>query len=280
MNKIFRSLICEGQASLAVIDATALVNDAIKIHGLDDKAAEILGGLLVCGAYCASCLKEKSGSLSITVKAKDGDGAVSVSADADLHVRGYADGSCAQSLVGGTFTVVREDGYSMPFVGACEIASDDISDLLAMYFQTSEQIPTAVKLVVEIAEDGSCSVAGGVIIQLLPDASDEQIDRATEALENYCKDARSVGELGADGVAQKYFGALISGVTYELFPDYICNCSEQKIRDNVLKAVGRDELLKIVAELGKVSVHCHYCNRDYEYDEKDIRSIFDKKTDE
>lgn len=279
MNKIFRSLICEGQASLTVIEATKLVNDSINIHSLGSKAAKILGGLLVCGAYCAANLKEKRGSVSLTVKAEKGDGAVSVSAGADLHVRGYADGSCGETLVGGTLTVVREDGYSAPYVGTCEISSDDVSDLLAKYFQVSEQIPTAVKLVVEISEDGNCHCAGGVVVQLLPDASDEQIDAAAAAFGAFCDDAGSLAELGAEGVAKQFFGKLISGVTYELFPDYICNCSEEKIR-GVLASVGKSELLKIVEEQGAVSVHCHYCNRDYVYDKEAIEAIFDKGIDE
>lgn len=279
MNKIFRSLICEEQASLTVLEVTDLVNRAIKIHSLKPTAARLLGGLLVCGAYCAANLKEKRGSVSLTVKAKDGDGAVSVSADADLHVRGYADGSCSDTLVGGTLTVVREDGYSAPYVGTCEIASDDISDLLAMYFQVSEQIPTAVKLIVEIGEDGTCLSAGGVVIQLLPDATDEQIDVAGEAFAAFCGEESSLKELGAQGVADRFFGKLISGVTYELFPDYICNCSDKKIR-GVLASVGKDELLKIVEEQGNVSVHCHYCNKDYVYNAKDIEEIFDKGIDE
>ncbi len=277
MNKIFRSLICEEQAQLTVLDVTDLVNDAIDIHHPDATAARILGGLLVCGAYCASGLKEKRGSVSLTVRAKDADGAVSVSADAELHIRGYADGSCNSTLVGGTLTVVREDGYSVPYVGTCEITSDDVSDLLAKYFQVSEQIPTAVKIFAEIGGDGRCKSAGGVVIQLLPDASDEQTERAEKAFAEYCENADSLASLGAEGVAKKFFGGLLSGVAYELFPDYICNCSESKIR-GILMSVGKDELLKLAAEQGNVSVHCHYCNKDYVYDARRIEEIFDGKT--
>lgn len=277
MNKIFRSLICKEQAQLTVLEVTDLVNEAIRIHGTDATASRILGGLLVCGAYCAANLKEKSGSVSLTVKAKDGDGAVSVSADSNLHVRGYADGSCHTTLVGGTLTVVREDGYSMPYVGTCEISSDDVSDLLATYFQVSEQIPTAVRIFAHIGGDGKCSSAGGVVIQLLPDADEEQIALAERAFEQFCADEDSLAALGADGVAKKFFGDILSGVTYELFPDYICNCSESKIR-GILMSVGKDELLKIAEERGNVSVHCHYCNKDYVYDKHKIEEIFDKQT--
>ncbi len=115
-DKILRALLCRGQVMLTVLDTTALVNKAIEIHGTAPRASKLLGGLLTCGAYLASGLKGDKGSVSVTVKAKDGDGAVSVSADAALHVRGYSDGACTESLAGGSLTVVREDGYSTPYV--------------------------------------------------------------------------------------------------------------------------------------------------------------------
>ena len=46
MDKILRALMCDGQVSLTVIDTTALVNEAVRIHKPKDKEAEILGGLL------------------------------------------------------------------------------------------------------------------------------------------------------------------------------------------------------------------------------------------
>jgi molecular chaperone Hsp33 len=65
------------------------------------------------------------------------------------------------------------------------------------------------------------------------------------------------------------------GGLYLYNPDYICNCSRAKI-ENVLLPVGKEELKKIIEEQGKVSVHCHYCNTDYNFDEKDIDELFKK----
>ena len=271
MDKILRTLICNGQVSLTVLDTTKLVQSAMDIHSLDGKAAKILGGLLTCGAYLASSLKSERGSVSITVKADGGDGAVSVSADAALHIRGYADGACNATLKGGSLTVVREDGFSnMPFVGNCEIDSDDISDILELYFGQSEQIPTAVNLSVSV-EDGKCKFAGGVVMQLLPDAADENVDTASTAFYAYKDDENSL--LNADGIYEKYFKELSDGELTTLFPEYKCNCSENKII-GVLASVGKTELKNICREQGEVKVHCHYCNRDYIFNEEKIEDLF------
>ena len=68
MNKLFKSLIYDMQVSLSVLETTEMVNDAIKVHNLDDTAAETLGGLLTACAYMAGCLKSEKGAVSITVK--------------------------------------------------------------------------------------------------------------------------------------------------------------------------------------------------------------------
>lgn len=272
MDKIIRTLICGGQVSLTVLSTRNLVNRAVQIHNPGVPAAKILGGLLTCGAYIASSLKEESGSVSLTVKAKGGDGAVSVSADRELHVRGYADGTCEQTLKGGALTVVREDGFSRPFVGTCEILSDDISDILETYFGQSEQIPTAVALYLDFGEEGECTLAGGVIMQLLPNAEEERIKLAGDAFYAF-KDGEKFG-FDADEIFETYFQPLVSDGAYTtLFPKYECNCSEKKIR-GVLASVGKAELLKIVEEMGEVRVHCHYCNRDYVYDKKSVEENF------
>jgi molecular chaperone Hsp33 len=40
--------------------------------------------------------------------------------------------------------------------------------------------------------------------------------------------------------------------------------------------LGKEELLKIIEEEGKVSVHCHYCNTDYTFERADIEKLFKK----
>ncbi|MGN0805913.1 MAG: Hsp33 family molecular chaperone HslO [Candidatus Coproplasma sp.] len=272
MDSIKRFLAYNGNVQVAVLETSALVNRAIEIHSTAPTASKILGGLLTCCAYFASGIKAESGAVSITVKAKDGDGAVSVSSDADLHVRGYADGSCANTLKGGSLTVVREDGFSVPFVGTCEIDSDDISDAFAKYFQQSEQIPTAVKVDVETDENGRCSGARGLVMQLLPDADEGEIARAEKAFERYC-DGNGLNDCPSEEVIEKLFGGDIYGEIVEVFPEYKCNCSEKKIR-GVLASVGKAELIKICEEQGQVKVHCHYCNTDYIYDKKFVEENF------
>lgn len=267
MDRILRTFVCGGNAQAAIMDTTDIVNRAIEIHSLSPKAAQILGGLLTCGAYLCSFLKTECGNVSLTVKAKNGDGAVSVSADSQLHVRGYADGACEQTLVGGDMTVVRDDGYFRPFVGACPIESDDVSDILSEYFFQSEQIPVYSYIKVDIDKDGKCAFAGGIVVQMMPGASADDEACAAELVEN-------LRLSGAGNLVKAAKEGLFGGeIIAEAFPEYKCNCSEEKIR-GVLASVGKTELLNICDEIGEVKVHCHYCNKDYVYKKKNIEEIF------
>jgi molecular chaperone Hsp33 len=142
------------------------------------------------------------------------------------------------------------------------------------YFHQSEQIPTAVAVGVKLDDSGKCIAAGGVIMQLLPDTSEENMDKAENAMQAFVNAADVVEQNGADGIIHKYFsGEIKKDGLYLLHPNYICNCSRRKI-ENVLLPIGKAELLDILKEQGKVSVHCHYCNTDYDFYKDDIDGLF------
>ncbi len=269
MNKLYKSLIFDRQVSLSVLETTELVNDAIKIHNLDCGSAKTLGSLLTCVAFMAGCLKSDRGAVSLTVKAGGNAGTASVSGDKDLHIRGYIDGSCSGRIDGGYLTVVKEDGFFRPFVGASELTGDSVSENLMQYFHASEQIETAVAIDAKI-ENGRCVAAGGVVMQLMPGCSQENMDAAEECMQSFVNVAEVLERLGADGIMREYFSA--ADTVYEYFPEYKCNCSRKKI-EGVIIPLGKAELYKIIEEQGAVSVHCHYCNTDYKFTRGDVDKL-------
>ena len=274
MNKLYKSLIYDKQVSLSVLETTDLVNDAIKTHGTDDKSAELLGGLLTACAYMAGCLKSERGAVSITIISGDGSATVSVSGDINGNIRGYIDGG-ENGLKGGTMTVVKEDGLFRPFVGTCQLKCDDVAENLMQYFHISEQVPTAVAIGVRV-KGGVCSVAGGVVMQLLPGTSEENMDRAENQMQHFVDVATVLENFGATGIMREFFAdETCEKSVYLTSPAYKCNCSRKKI-EGVLLSLGEAELFDIIAEQGKVSVHCHYCNTDYDFYEKDIRELLKK----
>lgn len=271
MNKLYKALVFDGNISLSVLETRELVNDAIGIHHLSDGAAKTLGGLLTAAAYMSGCLKSERGAVSITVKSNDGSATVSVSGDSSGHIRGVIDG---ESLKGGTMTVIKEDGFFRPFTGTCELKNDDVSENLMQYFQMSEQIDTAVLIRVDV-KDGECLAAGGVVMQVLPGASEESLRAAEDKMQSIA--GGDFLRQGADGIMANYFPELAErGGVYLTFPEYRCNCSRRKI-EGVILSLGEAEAKSIAEEQGKISVHCHYCNTDYDFTAEDIGLLFGKK---
>jgi molecular chaperone Hsp33 len=272
MNTLYKALIYDRQVSLSVFQTTKLVNDAIQTHHLKGQEAVTLGNLLGCCVYMAGCLKSDKGAISITVKAGEDSSTVSVSGDKNLHIRGYIDGGGA--LKGGTMTVIKDDGFSRPFIGTIALPCDDVSEDLMQYFHQSEQIPTAVAVGVKLNDDGSCKVAGGVVMQLLPGTSEENMDKAEQKMQSFVNVCDVLEKYGAQGIIEELFrDECDRQYIYQTFPSYKCNCSRKKI-SGVLLSMGKAELLDIIKEQGKVSVHCHYCNTDYDFYKEDIEKLF------
>ncbi len=283
VSKLYRALVFDGRVSLAVIDSTAIVNEAIRRHHLTPVAAAALGRTMTATVYLAGWLKDVGSSLSVSVDGGGAGGKIGVAADGALSVRGYierpdvelpprADGKLdVGRCVGkdGTFTVIRDDGEGIPFVGTSELVSGEIAEDVSAYFLTSEQRPTAVALGVRIGTDGTCVGAGGLFLQPMPYAGEAAIDFAEKRIAQYPDLSRVIETRGAQGILSD-FGATDVVVREARFA---CHCSRERAASAVL-AMGRADALALLAEQGKIAVHCHYCNTDYTFDEGDVNAIF------
>ncbi len=280
---ILRGLAFEGEVSVAVADTTQLVNEAIRIHGLSPLAAAALGRTLTVAAYMCSSLKAERGALSVSVKGNGVGGSIYVSGDKSLHMRGYIEnpnvdlppndkgkldvGGCVGKE--GYLSVVRDDGDNRPFVGTTALVSGEIGEDFAAYYAESEQLPTAIAVGVKIGKDGKCLGAGGVFLQPMPGAKEENIRKAEEAIYQFGAVSSMLERQTAEEILQEYFGSV---KFYTLSPEYKCNCSRNYI-EGVLAAMGESEIRSVIEEQGKIEVHCHYCNTDYIFTPEEAEEI-------
>lgn len=285
MNKLLKTLIYENQLSLSVLDTTEMVNDAIKIHSLTPLAAAALGRTLTVSTFMSSNLKNESDKLSVTVAGGGVGGKITVCGNGKLQMRGSIDNPQAElplrsdgkldvgGCVGksGRLTVTRSMGLKEPYSGSAKLVSGEIAEDFASYYALSEQQPTAIALGVKIGVEGNCVGAGGVIIQALPFATEETLERA----ENVMKEFRSVSSIiessGAEGLIKKYFGADIKYTEYR--PEYKCLCSKEYI-ERLLISLGKEELDDIIKQEGAVKVKCQFCETEYKFDQKDVDGLF------
>ena len=283
MSTVYKSLVFGGEISLAVLDTTELVNEAIRRHGLSPVAAAALGRTLTATTYLCSWLKEEDSSLSVTVNGGGAGGKILTVGDGALNMRGFienpsvelpprADGKLdVGACVGktGTLTVIRDDGAGLPFVGTSELVSGEIAEDFSVYFLTSEQRPTAIALGVKIGTDGTCVGAGGVFLQPMPFASEEAISYAEQEIAKYGAVSSVIEHEGAEHILRAFGAENVERRTAK----FACRCSRKRAESAVL-AMGEAEALAVLREEGKLSVHCHYCNTEYDFTEIELAELF------
>ena len=61
---------------------------------------------------------------------------------------------------------------------------------------------------------------------------------------------------------------------FEPSPVYFrCRCSRERVA-GMLQGLGEAETRAVIAERGKVDVHCDFCNRGYVFDAVDVAQLF------
>ena len=283
MENVLRTLIYDDEVSLTIADTTALVEEGRRLHGLSPASTRVFGKALSVMAFMSACLKEKRGEISFSVKGNGEGGEICVSGNFDMRIRGYIQNTSVQHTpnseqnclgTDGSITVVRQDGYSRPFVGACALPqSGKLDEAFEEYYAISEQLPTHIATVVELDEGGRCVFAGVCVLQPLPFVSQKTLDKMPigEPLYEIVKDIKT---LGIHETAKARFCVEEEKIQFSC-AEYKCNCSRSYLT-GVLVTLGENQLREMIAEDGQISLHCHYCNSDYVFNGEDVDKIFPK----
>ena len=298
-------------ARFFVCDTTQVVKDAQSKHGLDAIATVNFGKLLTAAAMMGKDLKVEDGVVSVEISGDGAYGKMVATANMKGHVKGYVgnssnaklidkDGNFVRDekgrikLIGDGIMQVRKDiGLKMPFSGMVALENQDIADIVASYFLQSEQIKSVVALGVKLNEDGTVNRAGGYLIQLLPGAEDDFIDK----LEDKLRKIRSITELLNGGFSlERIVELLYEDISafeentdvdgnhkkkyienFEILEkseiEYKCNCSKETFLKGLI-TLGKEQVDEILEEQGKIEVECHFCGKKYQFGKEDFEGAF------
>ncbi len=284
MNKLLKATVFDKELSLTLIESTDMVNDAIKIHSLSPTAAAALGRTLTVCTFMSANLKSVGDKLSVTVAGNGPAGKITVCGNGKLQMRGSIDNPIVDlplktngkldvgGAVGkeGRLTVVRSMGLKDPYSGTAKLVSGEIAEDFASYYALSEQVPTGIALGVKIGTDGNCIGAGGVILQALPFAREENLIKAQEIIEKLSALSTIIEKEGIEGVIKRYF----KGEEFESFyPEYKCLCSRDYI-EGMLISLGKEEINDILEKEKEIRVSCQFCRTDYVFTREDADKMF------
>ncbi|MBN2738521.1 MAG: Hsp33 family molecular chaperone HslO [Spirochaetales bacterium] len=166
---------------------------------------------------------------------------------------------------------------SSPFTGQVVLQYSTIAKDLAYYFLTSEQRPSAFNLSVFFGPDGIINGAGGLFLQVLPDADIKMLDELSETLENMA----SIGSMLAESKSSK---EIITKCLGKFSPEILahrpvvfhCGCSKERF-GSFIAAMDKSDVEEIL-EKGPfpLETQCHNCNSNYAFSRDEIALLTGK----
>ncbi|GLR64644.1 Hsp33 family molecular chaperone HslO [Marinospirillum insulare] len=271
-----------------IFDDTAVRGELVQLHQSYQEVLirheyppaieKLLGELLAATALLTATVKLEG---TLTLEAR-GQGEVSLlMAECNTGIQGgdqlraiarYQDepqGHTLTELLKGGQLVITLDPYEgKRYQGIVALDQETLTACLEGYFASSEQLPTRLWL----AADNKS--AAGLLLQKLPeDAQNKDPDAWTR-----------VGHLAATVTSEELLHLEQQQLLHRLFHEedlrvfepkllkFGCTCSRERI-SNALASLGEEELNSAIAEQGKITTQCHFCNTSYVFSQKDLPEI-------
>ena len=279
---------------------TEMVEKAHELHGTSPLATHLLGRALTGTGLMGLMLREPGFKVTLQFKGDGPAQQVLCTAGSDGSVKGFIanplvdipakeDGSpdVGGALGIGVLTCIRDAGMKEPYVGKIDFVTGEIADDMTAYFWISEQQETSVSLGVKLDENAEVKAAGGMIIQMLPDATEECIS----ALEKWLPEMPKISELAEkvsedaenrsiESVMEEYLKSAFLGMPdeFQIMPldtldiGWNCDCSEERL-EQVVKSLGAKEINDIIEEDGQAEITCQFCGKSYHFDKEHLERL-------
>ncbi len=277
--------------------STDMVQEAVDIHGCSHTAAAALGRTITAAGLMGLMLKGENDKLTVQIKGDGPAKEILASANSRGEVKGYISDpgvelpltesgklNVSGAIGNGTLTVIKDLGLKEPYVGRIDLVSGEIAEDFTQYFMASEQQPSSVALGVRM-NSGKVEGAAGMIIQVLPDASDEALTALEDMLfymDSISLLAQDAEQSGAEDKIADLFGRIFEGLPEAFAPHILeerelrwhCDCSRERM-ERALISIGKKDLAGI-AEEGHAELTCNFCRTSYTFDKEELMRLLEE----
>ena len=228
-------------------------------------------------------LKDEREKLVIDIRSDGELDHIMVNADNRGFVRGLVSNPYAHAVnesngkldVGGiighgSLSVSLEFEGNTIFSSQVPLQTGEIGEDFAYYFAQSEQIPSALSVGVLVNEDLTIKSAGAILIQVLPSATDQDIDKIEEVFSKL----PPVSTIMIDKEPEKVFNSLFPDIeVLQTTPiEYFCGCNRTQMYD-ALRTLSVEDLSEMIEVDKGAELECHYCHSKYKFDENDLKAL-------
>lgn len=282
----------DGQFRAYAVNATQLVQHAHQVQDTWNTATAAFGRSLIGALLLATSGLDKTQAMTVKIQGNGPVGAIVCDGRADGVVKGYLQNphvSLPENAKGkldvsgavgkqGTLTVTKmSPDDKEPYSGEVNLVSGELGDDFTYYLAQSEQIPSSVGLSVFVNEQDDVTAAGGFLIQVLPGASDKNVQKVIDSL----KDLPLVSQLLRDGntpeqILTKIFGDGQLKFLETMPVAYRCDCSKERFA-KAIEGLPKDQLETLINEDHHAEAVCRFCKKKYEFSEDELKQLLAQK---
>lgn len=282
---IVRALLQDSNLKVSVAVLTGVAREARRRHGLKSASASLFAQGLLGGALMAS-LGKGAARVNLQLECDGPMRGFFVDAASSGDIRGYVknphvDVELSEGVFqwraalgnSGFISVLRDVGGEY-YRSSVELVSMRLSDDLNHYFKISDQIATRVALTVQKEGKEGLGRVAGVLVQAMPEADLEALQRIGADLETKLHDAVAKLEaLSAPALMAELFPGV--PVLVETPIQFTCDCSKERAMATI-ETLGAAEVQEIVDTLGSTAVTCQFCGTKHEIGLPDLWVILER----
>ncbi len=284
---LLKALCFDGQIRAFAVNATKAVGEAQRRHDTWRTASAALGRTMA-GSLMLGAMNKGEDKITVKIQGDGPVGSIVVVADGHGNVKGYLQNPQVnlpaneqgkidvRGGVGtvGSLSVIKDLGLKEPFSGQVPLVSGELGEDFTYYLANSEQVPSAVGLSVLVdIEDESIKAAGGFMIQVMPDATDETISE----IERRIAEVPLVSSLIDQGetpeeILYRLLGQDNVKILEKMPVQFHCDCTKEKFASGII-SLGRKEIQEMIDEDQGAEAVCHFCGNKYQFDEADLADL-------
>lgn len=286
-DSLIKALAYNDEVRIYVINATEMVEEARKLHDTWNVATAALGRSIIGTTLIGATLKNEQDKLTMRLQGNGPIEGIVVDSNMhgetkayiknphvslDLNEKGKLD---VKGAVGteGILSITKDLGLKQPFSGQINLVSGELAEDFTYYMAVSEQTPSSFGLSVLVNPDETVQVAGGFMIQVLPEVSEETLDQIEEMLKSLPQVSNFLDETDSlELLLEQLAGKDNYRILEEIPVTFKCDCSKERFADAII-SLGKQEIQDMIDEDNGAEAVCHFCRRTYDYNVEELEAL-------